>query len=353
MKIPKVFNDFQSLIKSLREKAGNYPLISKLYIPIIEKHIEEYSSDPDDWLIIPCFQRLYWSTDDRLGLDCRQYLLKTEEWLDKIKKNLGDSAFEGLCQGIFNLIKDPMIYGVLNKWIDFYAELKGMEYFIDRGYSIGIIKRSETGRKTPDFFAKKDNEIIVVECKFIHDSIDTRSYLKRYLLYLGFFPEFNSLYSIPLLNDFDFYYYPKIQMNLKSSVVNQIKEFVNRIIEEGLKSASIELGSKDKFKINYQYEEGVGLGLITIDNQVESFITPLEEFFNDYVLRRKGQAIEQFEDYDADKKVVYIVIEYNQEYNMPWDKMALEKLRIQEDLKVKYEHDIELILDLFPPLNLK
>lgn len=113
------------------------------------------------------------------------------------------------------------------------------------------------------------------------------------------------------------------------------------------------MGSNSSFQINYQYEEGIGLGLITIEKQVEFFSLSLEEFFNGYVRRRTGQAIEQFKDYGAYRQVVHILIELDQKYNLPWDEMNLEKLRIQENLKVNHGYDVELVLACFPLPNLK
>lgn len=149
------FKDYGEFIDVLTKKAATYPLIRKLYIPIIEDYAKEYPEEKFDailWLLIPYFQCLYFNNNDRLH--------EIEKILNQIYKALGEQEFDEMCNNLLEFVRNPSINGIYDKLLDFYGELSGMLYFIRKGYQIKRIER-KSGEKTADFLLLKIQNLLL------------------------------------------------------------------------------------------------------------------------------------------------------------------------------------------------
>ncbi len=348
----KIFNSSLDLVANLQNKALAYPLIAKLYIPLIEAHAKEHPifADFDDWLMIQYFYRLYCSTDEQLGAGCHAYLQKTEDDLSQIRKILGEVEYDKLCQDFLNFASHPTIDGVHNKILDFYGELKGMLYFAGLGHAIARISRID-GKKTPDFIATRNDDHCVVECKFIHVSCPFRTFTNRYLRLLWDVPELTKPRNIKTWDEFTFPVHPT---DLSQKNIDNIKSFIHEIVENALSLHEMETEVKSKVKIRYERKEAIAEA-VAIDNQVALLGGQLRVFFDDYVARRIEQAKKQLHNSDQEnqKQCVYIFLELDQEYNMPFGEMDVFKVQIIEDFLKKNKLDVDIIIETWPPLPFK
>lgn len=342
------FKDCASLVNYLKARAKKYPLIDRLYIPIIQSHAKNYPnfSDFDEWLLLITFQLLWKSDDDKLGEHFSVYLYETEKGLQQIYEALGEAGFSRLCDSFLIFAKHRTVNGVHNKVLDFYGEIRGMKYFINNAYSIQRIERVD-GKKSADFFAVKKDEVVVVECKFIHASNNLRTYAKRYMDYLSNYPE---LWLSNSIRPWHTFIYNEIPKELSDSNMKEIKDFINRIIKEKPVSLKLEMDLGYKGKIDYLRKEALAPALVTIRDQVEALKPCLGAFFDEYVYRRATQLLPQLEPYSRaqHKPCAYIFIELDGEYNLPWDEMQQLKIDILEDFKNNHDLEIEIVIEMFP-----
>ncbi len=354
MLIPKLFSDYKPLVEVLKKNAACYPLISKLYIPIIETHSRKYKSfsDFDDWLIIPYFQYLWLALDIKLGKWNRKHLEQIECQLKKISMSLGMQGFEQMSQELLISVMHPAVNGVHNNLLNFFGELKGMEHFINLGYIIERIPREE-GKKTPDFLAKKNSEVIVVECKFIHTSNLVQTFIERYDCYLRLLLKLRMLHGIRAWDKLFYIAQPK---DLQESKIKEIKKFVEQIVEKQPNSSRINLDLN--VHIIYERREIPEINLVPINNQVNFFTSELDHFLNDYVTRRAEQATPQLKGYSdgTKKECIYIFIELDKQYLLPYGGMDCKRKQMEEASKKKIEDhlkenlglDISVVLEVFP-----
>lgn len=343
------YKDSSSLITDLNDKSVNYPLIAKTYLPLIESYSKNNPMffDFDDWLLIPYFECLWASTNNnKLGALCRERLIEMEKNLRFIKDALGEVEFEKLQKDLLNKCsKLPTINDIYNKLLDFYGEFSGMRHFVVLGYTIKRIP--ETNMKTADFKATKDDAIIVVECKFIHASGPARTFVNRYINFLS---NSSSWFGITGLNAFS---YQENPLPLNKSNIKDLKKFIRQIAQEKSTTSEVEITQNYKVKVNYQRKENLGSSLVTIDNQVAYYKSQFQDFLNEYVLRRASQAMPQLKASCEinQRQCVYIFIELDEKYNLPWETMDNEKKLAKQHLLENHGLDIEIILKYFPDHN--
>ena len=345
--IPKFFHDSQSLIEDLQKKSSKYPLIARQYLPIVEKHAKKYPKHLyfDDWLLIPYFQWLWLSTqEDSHGETARKWLDRHEDILKHIYNCLGEAKFEEECKNLLTSVMHKTINGVHNKLLDFYGEMKGMLYFADRGYAITRIPRNS--HKTPDFFAHKDKDTVLVECKFIHDSDSIGTFIRRYTYFLSENQVFWKTNRIRPLDCFFCNAHPK---DLSSSNIEDLKKFINYVAVEKPSLHQVILDCDgQQVSVTYERKDVIGPNCVTIKNQVAYFSNELKKFLNEYVLRRAKQLTPQLIEFSQGRPqrlCAYIFIELDQEYNAPWEEMDKEKFRILENFKRNQGLDVEVILE--------
>ena len=218
--------------------------------------------------------------------------------------------------------------------------------FIDKGYAIDRIPRDNG--KTPDFRAYKENEEMVVECKFIRKSNPIKAFFDRYIGYLKIIPDFSYAKHIKSWDRFNY----SVNLNdLDQSNITELKNFINDIIFQGKETEKLNLKCKCSCVIDYENKDEIEPNFVTIEDQVEFFGVEFRVFLEDYCSRRVKQASDQFERYPDGKHCVYILVELDEEYNMPFEEMDREKVRILEESKAKHGFELEVILDFFPAIN--
>ncbi len=336
----KIFQNHQVLIADLTKKAECYPLISQLYLPVIKEHIKTYGSaiDCDDWLFIPHFQWLWLSdNDNELGLSCKNRMEKMEIDLKKIYESLGKDEFKKMCADLLPFAKHKTVNGVHNKLYDFYGELKGMLHFINMGYSIERIPR-EDDKKTPDFRATKDGDVVIVECKFIHESEPVKTFVKRHITFLETKPGFWESGSLRPWHNFSYSAHPQ---DLEESHIKDLKNFINQIVDEKRNSNDIKLKHPYKVNVHYERKDTIELGLVTIEDQLSYAEDQLEIFFKEYIFRRITQLTPQLKQYakESERQCAFIFLELDTIYDLPYAEMDKLKEQIKENFKKRLSID--------------
>lgn len=331
----------------MKNKAAGYPLICRLYIPLIEIHANKYKDfiDFDDWLLVPYFNWIWNATEkNAYGNLCQSRLTHCENQLEKIKNEMSDEEFEKMQEDLFNDSMHPAAYGVHCKILDFYAELKAMEHFINNGYSIKRIPKSKT--KTPDFCAFNKIDSLEVEVKLIHSSNPIKDYINKYVVYLSALPtRLNIRDNLGMITGKSFSYTGKFE-KFKQEDLNKIKKFIDYILHGAGNTEKLTLGEANSFEITYQKRNGFDSCLITIDDQVSFCIKELKCFLNDYISRRTGQAKSKFSGKNHNC-FVYLLIQLDNEYNLPFEEFNAPKSKKIIDFLVKHAVNIDtgLILD--------
>ncbi len=336
-----LFKSSESLVADLEKKSKNYPLTVQLYLPVIERHAKKYQdfTDFDDWLLVTYF-KLMWHAIEQTdyGEQCRLRLTDIEHRLGKIYTSIGGSGFEAMCQDLLKDAMDPAVNGVHWKILDFYAELKAIEYYIDKGYSIERIPPSVN--KMPDFRAKKNDGIVLVEVKFIHPSNPIKDYISRYIAFLSGLSDssFNIKTHFGMATGQSFSYRGKLG-NFKQKDFNGVKQFINAIFRNNENPKKLELERSHTTEICYRREDKIPACLVTIENQILFCIEQLTIFLNDYVLRRKEQAKTKFGG-SYNNTCVYILVQHDEKDNPPYDEFYEQKSNaieafIQEQAKTE------------------
>lgn len=320
----KLFTDHQSLIENLKEKSKNYPLIAKLYIPIIENYAKEHPTfnDINDWLCIPWFEFLYRQDTESLEL--------IERDLEEIYKNIGEEKFDELCSDLIEFTNHPVINGIHDKLFDFYAELMGMLEFIKKGYSIERIKRSNK-KASADLRAIKPDGTCIIECKFIHASNRIKTFIKRYTRFLSIFcPDYKGNELLAWRIDFD--QNNKQPHELKQEHINLIKNFIKEIIYEKRMTHEITLhynvkadaeGNKEQHycKIFYIRKKELGACTVTIQDQLNFVEQQQEALNNTYVSRLIKTATERQlvkSTQNGESSYLFICIQLDEHLSSPW-----------------------------------
>jgi hypothetical protein len=264
------FSNNVALIEDLEKKAECYPLIRRLYIPLIEHHENEYpSAEIDDWLLSLWFQFLWLSGNSSWNVEMLNRLTLHEKELEQVYDELGADGLRQLCENLLVFAKHKTVNGVHSKLLDFYGELRGVLHFINNGYKVEIIPRKE-GKKTADFFAIKDRIRIVVECKFVRASNPIRTFIERYTRYLNTRKQLCTGFENMRLRPGLFSYgapqrllkqYPK---DLNSSDIKLLKIFVDQIVDDEKSIHEVDLDGG--YTVSYERNCDTGLGLVTIGN---------------------------------------------------------------------------------------
>jgi hypothetical protein len=317
----KLFTDHKSLIENLKEKSKNYPLIARLYLPIIEKYAKKYlDHEIEDWLCIPYFEFLY--RQDAYGI---AKLNDIEKDLQQIYKNIGGERFKELCSDLIPFVAHPVINGIHDKLFDFYAELQGMLEFIKKGYSIERIKRSNK-KASADLRAIKPDGTCIVECKFIHASNRIKTFIKRYTRFLSIFcPEYKGNYG--LATKIDIVINSKQPHELTQDLINIIKNFIKEIIYKKLTTHEITLhynvkGEQHSCKITYKMYMGIGLCTVTIQDQLNFVEQQLEDLNNTYISRLIKKASDKQlanATSNGESTCLFICIQLDEHLSPPWE----------------------------------
>jgi len=309
---PIRFKDCFSLVEELKKKCKNYPLIMKWYIPIIEKHKKKYKNHDinfDDWLLIPFFQALIFSSPDGL-----KQLESVEEKLQLINRFFKETRLEELLRDFHKDAMHPRINCVYNKIVDFYTELEAIVYYINSGYNVEKI--SVNLLKTADFcIAKNDypEDISIVECKRMHPSNPYKVFIELYISLLsrsGVLRK-NEIFSFDL--KFSFYLKAdKFPQDLSGEEIIYIKKMINEHVQQKKIISVFDCG---KCKIECEYKPKMETHTVSIENQILFLIDRFEIFFENNIVRTIGEAGEQANS-SAEKKYkkyVYISVGFDQE----------------------------------------
>ncbi len=334
------FKNCSTFVAELQKRSKKYPLINRFYIPIIKAHANKYPgfTDFEDWLCILYFQHLW--------LSVKEQLIKTERTLETIYQELSSEAFDHLSRDLLEYCMHPTVDGVHNKLLDFYGELQGMIDFIEKGYKIKRIPRSD--KPTADFYAEQGENSITVECKFIHVPDPIKRFINRYTRYL--FAKDSTLQRFGG-DKFSYATYPK---DLTEENIKKLKKFVSLCISNNnIQSNKTTISCDCQVEIVHTYDDKIAPNLIPIEDQVSFFGTELEKFLTEYVKKRAKQATRQVKSsaIKDQKESIYIFIELAPGYNMPFEEMDHEKSRILGEFNKKHGLDIDIILKFFPPID--
>lgn len=328
-----MFNDYESLIEELKKKAKNYPLLAKVYIPIIENHAKESPKhkDIDDWLCIPWFEYLY-----------QQDTVKLYS-LEKGLQDIGIQNFEKLCEEIYDATRHPVINGIHDKLFENQAELWGMREYISQGFSVEKIKRSDK-ESTPDLRATKADCIYVIECKFIHASDRIKTFIKRYTRFLGLFC---SAYkdNESLISKLDFEINSKQPHELTQDLIDLIKNFIKEIIYKKLATHETTLhynvkGEQHFCKITYTRDREPEPCLVSIQNQL-TFVEQQLKCLHDGYISRLIQTTKKKQLAKAESAGVptclFICVQLDESLLLPWEgiESIKNKFFIDENVIIK------------------
>lgn len=346
---PKIFQNSYELTEDLKKKAESFPLIARLYLPIIHKHAKKYPAftDFDDWLCILYFHYIWYSKDDSWRLQCKQILFDAENNLNRLHAALGEAQFEILCQDLLTMAMHPNIEGVHNQLLAFYGELRGILYFANAGYKITRIQREDGMKgKTPDFRAVRDEDVAIVECKFILASGPERTFIKRYTWFLH---NCYGIKNVPALYNFVYSSSPK---ELNSNNIADIKKFLNTIVA-GEVITDLTLDRNYRVNINYEQEKTIGGYPVTIETQVMHLEEKFTAFLFQYILRRVMQLTPQLKLYSQENErlCAYIFIELDPEYNAPWKDLEQAKSRVLDYFEKNHGFSIDVVLETFPTIS--
>lgn len=338
--------NIHSLTEHLQIKAKPYPLFTRLYLSIIMEYSKvDKSTDCEDWLCIPHFELLFRNDDESLH--------KLEDDLKLVFHCLGNKEFEKLCSDLLSFSKHPTINGVHNKLLDFYCELSAIVYFIKEGYTVQRIPTKENGR-TPDLQAIRENDIIAIECKFIHASNPYKTFIYRFTRLLSFFSDEYKSHSI---RPWDQFTYPLIKPNgLTKQNITAIKLFIKEIVHNKLHtheaivhySTKNALGQKENHtdKICYHRKEELPVAPVTIEDQVSFLGSELQNWYDYYVTRRAEQTKPQLDSAKSTHSTncAFLYIQLDDKYNAPWEEISSIKAKIQNDFKTRYQEELTIII---------
>jgi hypothetical protein len=335
------------LIKKLRNGGEKYPLLSEMYIPVIENF---YSTVPNfgnvyDWLCLAHFEFLFCQEDERL-LGLENELKKINDGIGRSSYNEIKELFHNESAGISSQTAISPINSIHNKIFGLRCELLAIKHFLDTGYSVQKIKESNVrGEKRPDLKATNSEKTTGIECKFIHNTRPITQFIYRYTRMLSFCWE-------PYINSSRFIidkFYCSVNesstniLPLSLENTNQIKEFIKHIILNQPKEHSTNLtckirkndsekSNKEDITLFYYKQDKIPPNLVPIPSQASFAFSQLDGL-RQYLKRlRENRIIPQlaYADQHGWEKHAFLCIQLDTEFLAPFDK-------VENAIKNKFE----------------
>ena len=157
-----------SVLRNLKR----YRRCLEFWWPLIQRRAVFHGETASDLLLNPVFRWAFLKNEKKLGA--------VENQLEQLCGALGPSEFRWFQdQFVDDLANHPVENDAHNRMLSALVEVKAMLDFAFEGHSITLIHDNK-GKRKPDFCAKKDGELRLVEVKYIRPPDKLQEFLFRW-----------------------------------------------------------------------------------------------------------------------------------------------------------------------------
>ncbi len=238
-----------------------YPHCLQFWWPLIERRVALHNSTASELLLNPVFRWAFLGNRNKLDL--------FEIQLDQLCFALGTAQFRRFCDRfIEDTSRHPIENDAHNRMLSAYVEIQAILHFASQGYSIELAddnKANKAGKK-PDFCAKKNATLTVVEAKYIRPPDKLLEFLLRWWQAQDEIAVDMPLGPLPYIKFEWEEWEPVVSRNeLSQSEISGLKEFFTRVF---LESNHFRSFTGDRLKIKYEPDRKLPISPITIPDQI-------------------------------------------------------------------------------------